>query len=813
MPTKWTKQIMIMRTIFILFSICFLTIQSFAQADDSYAENIRGKIIDAESQTPIPGANITLVDMDGKGSMSDFDGEFTIQNLPVGRYTIKASFLGYKPEIKRNIQVQSGKELYLIFELTEMVEKLDEVIVSAEHNKEQTINRMANVSARSFSIEETERYAGSLGDPARMAQNFAGVLSAGDQRNDIVIRGNSPTGLLWKLDGVPIPNPNHFGALGSTGGPVSMLNNNLLTNSDFFTGAFPAEYGNALSGVFDLNMRNGNNQNRQYVFQIGFNGFELGAEGPFSKSSQASYLMNYRYSTLAIMDLIGMGDTGGAVPQYQDLSFKLNIPTKKLGRFSLIGLGGISDIAFLQDDENDGSYDNMAGVNTRNGSDMGFISLNHLYFLSEKTRIESWVSASGYQVQTRVDSLEYTDSTQTEVLNDLLYYMEENREYKLQAGTKLSTKFNAKNFLDIGFSFQSTQVDYLDSVLNDIDSIGSSPVYTYQTNTDIHGDFLNLIQAYVQWKHKFTDKFHVYSGIHGQFLTLNKSNAIEPRISMEYQFAPRHSFSAGYGLHSQMQPGMTYFTQSVNESNGETIESNRDLDFTKSHQSVLAYNFVVSKNLRFRLESYYQYIYDIPARGNFSNINFGAGFSFPRFDSLSNIGNGRNYGLELTLEKFLSDNYYFLITASLFESEFKNPDTDWRNTAFNNQYVVNALGGVEIPIKDKLFLNINLRGLIAGGKPLLAIDLERSEEYNTTISDFAKGYNEKSPIYFRLDSRISLKVNGKKVSQEWALDLQNITDHKNVFSQTYYINEAGEADTRYNYQQGFFPMFLYRLNF
>lgn len=807
---------MIMQTIFILFSICFFTLHSFAQTNASYSSNIRGKVIDAESQTPIPGANITVVDMDGKvniGSMSDFDGEFTIQNLPVGRYTIKASFLGYKPEIKRNILVQSGKELYLIFELTEMVVKLDEVIVTAKYNKEQTINRMASVSARSFSVEETERYAGSLGDPARMAQNFAGVLSANDKRNDIIIRGNSPTGLLWKLEGIPIPNPNHFGALGSTGGPISMLNNNLLTNSDFFTGAFPAEYGNALSGVFDLKMRNGNNQKRQYVFQIGFNGVEFGAEGPFSKSSRASYLINYRYSTLAIMDLIGMSGMGGAVPQYQDLSFKINIPTKKLGRFSLIGLGGISYIEFLQDNENDGSFYNMAGVNTRNGSDMGFVGLKHLYFLSEKTRIESWVSISGYQVQTKVDSIKYTDSTQSEVLSDLLYYMEENREVKLQASTKFSTKFNAKNLLDIGLSFQTTQVDYLDSVLNDIDSINSSPVYIYKKNTDVHGEFLNLIQAYAQWKHKFTDKFYVYSGIHGQFLTLNQSMTIEPRFSLEYQFTPRHRFSAGYGLHSQMQPGMTYFILSINESNGDTIESNRDLDFTKSHQFVLAYNFVVSKNLRLRLESYYQYIYDIPAKGYFSIINFGAGYSFPRIDSLSNIGKGRNYGLELTLEKFLSDNYYFLITASLFESEFKNPDTDWRNTAFNNQYVVNALGGIEIPIKDKFFLNINLRGVVAGGKPLLAIDLERSEMYNATVYDFTIGYSERSPFYFRLDSRISLKVNGKNVSQEWALELQNLTDHKNVFNQIYYINEAGEADTKYNYQQGFFPMFLYRLNF
>lgn len=142
---------------------------------------------------------------------------------------------------------------------------------------------MATVSARSFTVEETSRYAGSLNDPSRMAANYAGVSSTSDARNDIIIRGNSPLGVLWRLNGMEIPNPNHFGSLGTTGGPVSILNNNLLDKSDFLTGAFPAEYGNALAGVFDLQMRSGNNEKTEFLGQVGFNGFELGAEGPIGK--------------------------------------------------------------------------------------------------------------------------------------------------------------------------------------------------------------------------------------------------------------------------------------------------------------------------------------------------------------------------------------------------------------------------------------------------------------------------------------------------------------------------------------------------
>ncbi len=778
--------------------------------ENTSTQSLRGIVRDAETQKPIPGTNITVLDHDGMGTMADDRGEFKLHDLPVGRYDIRASFLGYKASIKHNVLIQSGKELYLEFELVPMVEQLDEVVIKAYYNKNKPINKMASVSARSFNKEETERYAGALGDPSRMAQNFAGVISAGDQRNDIIIRGNSPTGLLWRLDGVPIPNPNHFGAMGSTGGPVSMLNNNLLTNSDFFTGAFPAEYGDAISGVFDLNMRHGNNTTRQHVFQVGFNGFELGTEGPFSKKGRSTYLLNYRYSTLGVMDALGIDVAGGGVPQYQDLSFKVHFPTKKTGTFSFTGIGGTSHIVFEQDADNDNTYGNTAGVNTRNGSDMGTVLANHLYFINENTRIKTHVSASAYQVQTTVDSLKYADDNQSEIEKEILYFKEQNREYRWHTGTKLTSKINNRNVIETGLNVETTLVNYLDSALSHIDTIGGSPFYTYNINTDVEGDYLNLLQIYAQWKHKFSDQLTLYSGLHGQYLEYNGSHAIEPRTNLSYELAPQHTLSAGYGLHSMMQPGITYFTQNYIDSTNTYVFSNKNLDFTKSHHAVLAYDFVITPDLRFKAETYYQYLYDIPVRSVFSNVNFGAGFNFPRIDSLKNEGLGRNYGIEFTLEKFLSKSYYFLITASLFESEFKNPDGQWRNTAFNNQYVINTLGGIELPLNDKTFVNFNVKTVLAGGNPLMSIDEDASEANNYTVYDYASAYVKRGPCYFRLDGRISLKLNGKKVSQEWALDVQNITNHKNVFNQTY---DQSNGEVVYNYQQGFFPMFLYRLNF
>ncbi|MBT7095521.1 MAG: TonB-dependent receptor, partial [Bacteroidetes bacterium] len=262
----------------------------------SIGQNITGTVMDKEMETSLPGATVVIISSDSnKGSISDENGQFTLNNLAPGRHSISISFIGYESQTIPNILVKAGKDAQLIIQLKANITEVAEVIISGRNRRDTPLNQMASVSVRSFSVEQTEKYAGSLGDPARMAQNYAGVLMAGDQRNDIVIRGNAPSGLLWRLDGLPIPNPNHFGAAGSTGGPVSMLNNNLLARSDFYTGAFPAEFGNAISGVFDLRMRSGNKQNRQTMFQVGFNGFELGTEGPFKKGGQASYLVNYRY--------------------------------------------------------------------------------------------------------------------------------------------------------------------------------------------------------------------------------------------------------------------------------------------------------------------------------------------------------------------------------------------------------------------------------------------------------------------------------------------------------------------------------------
>jgi hypothetical protein len=320
-------------------------------------QTIRGKIVDEVSKAPLIGVNVIVLDAinngQALGSTTDVEGDFKIANVPLGRQTLKVSYVGYDEQILPNIIVTAGKEVVLTLGLTENVTQLNEVVVTADvrDDKTATVNELASVSARSFDINETKRYAGSLGDPSRMAANFAGVVGGNDSRNDIVVRGNSPLGVLWQIEGLNVPNPNHFGATTATGGPVSMLNNNNIDKSDFMTSAFPAQYGNAIASAFDIRLRDGNNQKREYVGQIGFNGFEFGAEGPFKKGGKASYVINYRYSTLGLFDAIGLSFAGESnIPKYQDLNFKLSIPTKGNGKWTAFGVLGRSSIDLLGSD-------------------------------------------------------------------------------------------------------------------------------------------------------------------------------------------------------------------------------------------------------------------------------------------------------------------------------------------------------------------------------------------------------------------------------------------------------------------------------
>ena len=785
----------------IIFSL-LLTFISNAFSQEAYLQNIRGQVIDKQSKYPLPGASIIIIGSEPlKGTTTDANGYFNLIDAKAGRISLTISFMGYSPVTINNLLLTTGKELILTVELEEMVLHLDEVSIRPKIEKDQANNKMASVSARSFTIEETQRYAGSLGDPARMAANFAGVHNVNDSRNDIIIRGNSPTGLSWRLDGVEIPNPNHFGALGTTGGPVSMLNNNLLTNSDFLTSAFPAEYGNALAGAFDLKMRSGNNRKTEFTGQMGFNGLEAGIEGQFSKNHSASYLVNYRYSIPAFFDLFhSSGIQGSSVPYYQDFCFKIDIPGIKYGKFSIFGLGGKSDIRIYDSDKDSTEFSyGLKGTNMDFGALMGVTAITHQYFITSNTRLFSTLSTSYSRSFTLIDSIvkQVEDSIAPWLHSDF-------QETKYAVSTQLSHKINTKNLLVTGIIANLYHANYVDSM------------WSWHRQGFYHiakaNDYLWTGRSYVQWQHRFSDQLSLNSGINVLISGINNEVSPEPRLGLRWNYAANKTLSFGSGLHSQLQPRMIYFINRET-STGEDVYSNKNVKLSKSAHFVIGHDWSINEHLRFKAETYYQNLFNIPVShkvGWYSMLNEGAFFAFSNIDSLVNNGSGYNYGLEFTLEKFLSRGYYFLITASLFDSRYIPYDGIVRNTVFNSNYVFNALGGYEIKIGQNKHLAFDLRTVWAGGKRYVPINIEESLQKQQSVYDYDKAYEKKHPDYFKTDIRIAFRVNGKKINQEWALDIKNISNHKNIFGQSYdFINDRIHTD----YQEGRMPMFLYRINF
>ncbi len=762
-------------------------------------QTIRGTIIDQQTLQPLVGASIMLLDSDPvRGAISDEQGEFRIENVPVGRQAISISYYGYRYEIRNNLVLNSAQELVLTIQMEEQVETIQTLVIEAEIDKSASINELTSVSARTFSVEEALRYAGSRNDPARMAQNFAGVSGVNDERNDLIIRGNSPTGVLWRLEGLDVPNPNHFGAFGTTGGPVSMLNNNNLSDADFLTSAFPAEYGNAVAGVFDMGLRNGNNEQYEFMLQSGFNGLEAGVEGPFSKNSRASFIANYRYSLLDVMDAIGV-DFGAnfAVPAYQDLTFKVNVPTEKAGRFVLFGIGGNSSIEFLDSRlEDEELFATGQAEDLRNSAASGVVGLSHTYLFNETTYGKLTLGTTLQQEKTLIDSIGAED------FSPVRWFAESNRQIKHSAHYQLNKKFNARNHLRVGGIYDYYQVSLLDSVL-------TNPPSTYRIIRDFNGQ-TSLVRGYAQWQHRFSDAITLNTGLHTQYFPLNGSYAFEPRLGLQFRLASNQRISIGAGMHSQLQPLQVYFVET--RVSNEIQQTNHELDFTRSYQAVLGYDVNLTPNMRLKSELYYQYLTDIPVEmvpSAFSMVNAGATFAFPTVDSLVNEGTGQNYGIELTLEKFFSDNYYFLLTTSLFDSKYTGSDGVKRNTAFNSNYIVNLLGGKEFPLGPHT-LAISLKGTYAGGRRYTPIDVEASREIGMSVYQQDEPFSEQFPDYFRADVKTTFRMNGKRVTQEWSVDLQNVTGRQNAFTQNFSVLQDDAVTT---YQQGFFPVVQYRLLF
>ena len=729
---------------------------------------IKGTIVDKDSEIPLPGVNIIIEGTSPLiGTITNEKGDYFINDIPIGSYTVTASYIGYDKAINHNVLIGAGKQVVLNISMSENTTLLNEVTIKPKSSsKNETVNSMSIISGRKFSVEDTRRYAGGLADPARMVSAFAGVSSGNIQDNAIIVRGNNPKYVGWHLEGVEIPNPNHFSSINVIGGGfVTIFSNQLLSNSDFFTGAFPAEYGNVLSSVFDMRLRNGNRDKREYTIQAGLMGLDFAAEGPFVKGKDASYLINYRYSTMSLVSPLIPSEQ---VPKYQDLSFKLNFPTQKLGTFSVWGIGALdyNEQPLVEDSTTwTEDFDRFRYDFTQNTAAAGF---SHRKIFGSKTFINSTFVASANQFT--MDLQRQNDEL---VLEDNWYG--NNMEGKLTLKSYVNHKFGTRHTVRAGIILNDLFYD-----LENHAALGNT--LPLDTLSDEAGHTKRL-EAFAQSRIKLSPKTLLNVGIHATYFELNDEFLAAPRLGLSHQISTTQKLSLGYGMHSCLEPLRVYFYKDPVNNN----YPNKNLGLTKAHHLIASYDHSLGKNMRLKIEPYYQFLYDVPVikDSTFSMLNFEQDFHFN--DALVNEGKGRNMGIDFTLEKYFDGSSYYLLTTSLFRSTYETGNGQIYPTKYDKGYVVNFLAGKDVVLQRKKnhTLSFNGRITISGGNKVTPLDEDLSLQAKTPYYDWSKPYSNQLPFDYFLDASFSWRRDYKKVAGIFTIEVKNLLGNPSDYRHTY----------------------------
>lgn len=746
---------------------------AFSQSPTS---TIRGTITDNDTGLPLSAATISIPATE-QGTQSDNEGHFRFESLTIGRYSITISFVGYETLVINEILLEAGKEQVLPIKLAPSGIQLQSAEVQGD--RAQAVN-----SVNAITPEQTLRYAATYMDPARVAASFPGVAVANDQANGLVIRGNSPNSMQWRLEGVEIVNPNHLSNAGNasdrptqTGGGVNILSTQLLATSYLYTGAFPAQFGNALSGVMDMNFRNGNNEKQEFTVQASLIGLDLSAEGPFSKKSKASYLLNYRYSFTGLLANMGV-QLGGEDNRFQDLSFKVHLPTEKAGEFSFFGMGGISSNVFsaerdtaaweIQKDQYDIDYRNK----------MGAAGVTHRIALGNQTTLYTALVGSGLSTHRESYILNRNDVTirslqdQDEVTKSLWSFT-----------SNLTKRFGAKTRLKTGF-FVNRKYDRLYS-RGAVDKSMSGYIF----------------QPYASFQHQLSEKLSSEVGLNYVYYAFTKSHSVEPRASLKLQATASKSVSFSYGIHSQAQTPAVYFSKDRTEFEGDMQYEIKRPGPTKAHHFVLGYQDNVRSNGILKIEAYLQNYFQVPitfpwsdaASSNYSTLNT---IEPAVGEGLINRGTGRNYGLEISYQRFLAKSYYLMVSGSLYNSTFVGYDKVRHNTRYNGNHTFSFTGGKEFNSGRNSTWGVNTKILWLGGF---------RESYNIS-GPFDRKLND----YFRPDLRIYWKKSRTKYNRTLALDIQNLSNTKN---EAYSYFDTIKNKRTMQYQLGTIPVISYRVEF
>lgn len=788
-----------------LFFILFFLTTGLAQAQVP-VQRITGLVVDKGSRQPLPGANVflRLPDKDSTlvGAVSDADGRFVLDKVPVGRHYLRCTFIGYEPWTSRYLELTSAKQLVVTIELEPGVLMGEEVVVTSRRNASEASNEYGLVSARSFTPEETQRFAGSINDPGRMALSLPGAqISSQDNENTIVVRANSPIGLSWRLEGVEIPNPNHFAEAGSSGGGISALSIYVLGASDFFTGAFPAEYGNALAGVMDLKFRKGNRENREFRFQAGLIGLDFASEGPLSeKKKNASYLFNYRYSTLGILNQLGVHVVNPLTSNsFHDLSFNLNFPINKKTFVTFFGFAGASSENKVAEPDTTKweSYNEVSPYDFY--TKLGVTGVTYTHLIDENSYVYGVVSVGANDIRENDDTVS-TDLVKTRIRNE--HYLNGRVTTAWSYNRKLGKASNLKTGFQASYLFYDVFREDYDNTIGGL-----------RLQMDGRGNTA-LIQPYAIVRSQVGKSVTLQGGLNAMYFAYTKNFVLEPRAGAQFQL-PAGSVNVAYGMHSQILPFQTYEMVTTDSLTGAYAgKPNRDLKLWRAHHMAVSFNKPFSRSMRLKVEPYYQYLFHVPVSihpwSTYSLINQDRNFFA---DSLTNKGTGYNAGVEVTFEKSFSNQLFFLLSGSFYNSQYKtnNGGVDrYYSTKYNSNFNTALTFGKEWELGKARRLEIGGRILWSGGMRYTPYDEPASVEKGRPVYIYSQTYALQVKDYFRVDSRIALRKNADKFSWKLSLDIQNLTNYKNP-QRPYFDRWNGTI--AYGYNTSIIPVISYMIDF
>ncbi|NME71978.1 TonB-dependent receptor [Flammeovirga aprica] len=748
-------------------TLIFLSIL-LSQFAFSQTYSLQGKVIDKVTQQPIIGASIQIENSNPViGTTADADGKFRLQGIKMGRYTLLVQSMGYKNIRKTEVLVTGEGQNNVVLEMEESVTTLDDITISATTDKDAS-NIMSVVSNRSFSIEESGRFAGGMSDPSRVAYNFAGVTFSAPQDNGVVIRGNSPTSVLWRVNDIDVSGAAHFGGGNLAGaGLISIYSANVLRSTDFFTSAFPSEYSNTTSGVFDINFRKGDSEKHHHSVQLGILGADFASEGPINKEKGSSYLVNYRHGFIGYIGKL----SGGTAPNFQDLSFNLSFPSKKYGNLTIWGMGGLSDIetpfkkyVHEVDDEDPTDiklkyreYDNDF-LDKDIDFGMGAIGVNHQIPVGNHSVLSTSLGATTnlYKNDTRYFQQD-ADTLNSGTLHP--HERQQNIESKYSFANTLTTTISPKLINKSGI-----RADLITSngYAQKVDTLMGTLQSRYNGNLQAYN-----LNAFTQFKYQVLHNFSVNAGVSVTKFELVDEVAVEPRLGMQYTPLKNVTLGVAYGRHSKREELKVY--SFINPE----LQKVNDLKLSKSDHYVGSLKINLSSNVRLTTEVYYQELFDVP-------VMQGTAYSFANYTTLweanapiVNTGTGVNKGIDITLERSMVNGFYYMLSGSIYDSKYTDDLGVTRNTLFNRNFMATITAGKEFVVKGKNLLGVNINATYLGGTPLTPYDEKASHEQQKVVYKEGELYSIKGNPEVWMNFGVTYKIPKKKSVRTWGLDMQN----------------------------------------